>query len=574
VLRAPGTGTLPSEVDEMPTATARRIAVSAALLLLLACEGRLEGGPARPAGTTPVTPTACDLGVPEVAPAPLRRLTTAQYRNTVRDLLGDAEYAPVLDDDAPVITERGVRQLRNAAELAVERRASWSRAVFPCDTSGAADDACMTAFVDAFAPRAFRRPITDEDRAALDATYRSALGAGLSFGDAMEILLEVILQSPELVYLEEHGEPGATGAIRPLTQHELATRLSYFLWDTMPDDALFAAAERGALDDAGVRAEAERMLDDPRAEAALQGFFWRWLQLDGGRLHHALEETPKSPELYPEWTPELRAAMRTEIEALVRDTFARGGSFEELLTTRRAYVNGPLAELYGVPDGPTGATEWAWVDLDPATRSGLLTRAAFLSVFSSATVQSPIRRGVFVLEELFCTELGEPPPNASDVSVEGGEVETETGERVVRSVREDVLARTSGGTCAACHGTINPVGFTFEHYDGLGRHRTEELTSGRPIDARGALSGTDVDGELRDATELGARIASSGRARTCFADRFFRRAMGRAPGALDTCSVEEVSERFRETGSMRDLLIAIGASDSFRHLNVAGEVGR
>lgn len=552
-------------------------ALAIGLSLIAACDGRITdaggssgGGPGGSGGTRPGTgePLDCDLGVPQVAISPLRRMTPSQYRNTVRDLFGDSGYTGPVGDVEPIITERGVRQLRDAAELAVSRRASWTRDVFPCDTSGAANEACVQAFLEQFVPRAFRRPLGDEDRASLTTAYRGAIAAGLTFDEAMEVLVEVVLQSPDFVYVYGRGSQASTEVIRELTQHELASRLSYFLWDTMPDDALFAAADGGALDGAGLRDQAERLLGDPRAEAAIQRFFWDWLQLDGGRLHHALEETPKDPTLYPEYGPELKAAMRAELEAFVRDTFERGGSFQDLFTSTRAYVNGPLADVYGV-SGPTSADDWQWVDLDASERSGILTRAAFLTVFSSATVQSPIRRGVFVLEEVFCNDIPPPPPNASDVSVEGGEVETDTGETVVRSVREDVTVRTSDGTCASCHGVINPVGFTFEHYDGIGRYRTEELTTGRTIDSSGQLTGTDVDGALADARELSAAAASSARVQECFANRWFTRAFGREPAALDTCSVEQIAERFRDSGNMRQLLLAIVESDAFRYVNVA-----
>jgi len=527
--------------------------------------GAVPGGGAGP-GTG--APLACNLGVAQVAVTPLRRLTPIQYRNTVRDLLGDQDFTGPVDDDELIVTERGVRQFRDAAELAVSRRASWTRPVFPCETSGAADDACVASFIDAFGPRAFRRPITDEDRERLTTAYRNAIGVGLSFDESMEVLVEIMLQSPEFIYIDERGAPGTTQEVRQLSQYEIASRLSYFIWNTMPDDELFEAAQTGVLEGEGLRAQAERLIDDPRAESTRQQFFWHWLQLDGGRLHNALEETSKDPTLYPEYDPGLRAAMRTETEELVRDTFVRGGSFADLFTTTRAYVNGPLAEVYGV-SGPTTADDWQWVDLNAAERAGILTRAAFETVFSSATVQSPIRRGVYVIEELFCNELGTPPPNASDTSVVGGEVTTDTGETVVRSVREDVTVRTSEGVCVSCHSVINPVGFAFEHYDGIGRYRTEELTSGRPLDSSGVLSGTDVDGDIANATELSARIASSARARECFAKRWFTSAMGRAPQALDTCSVQEIAERFSGSGSMRDLMIAIVESDAFRYVNLA-----
>jgi hypothetical protein len=531
-----------------------------------------SGGPRGP-GDPPVEemPVACDLGVPQAGVAPLRRLSPVQYANTVRDLVGDTSAEPIVDDEAMVVTERGVRQFRDAAELVLARRESWSREVFPCATDGAPDDACASRFIDSFAARAFRRPITEDERGWLEGVYRDALAEGMTFDEAMGIAFEVILQSPQFIYLNETGVEGATGSTRPLTQFELASRLSYFLWNTMPDEALFTAAQDGVLDETGLRAQAERMLEDPRTQQTVQRFFWHWLQLNGGRLHNSLEETAKDGELFPEYDRELQAAMRTEFEALVRDTFESGGSFEDLLTSRRAYVNGPLADLYGV-SGPSSADDWQWVDLDPSERAGILTRGVFLTVFSSATVQSPIRRGVFVVEHMFCNELGEPPPNASDVPVVGGEVENEDGETELRSVRQDVAVRTtSDATCSTCHNIINPAGFAFEHYDAIGRYRSTELTSDLPIDSSGEVRGTDVDGPVADAVALSERIASSAQAQSCFSGRWFEQALGRAPSALDRCSVEAVETRFRESGDIRELLLAIVESVSFQHVNVPAE---
>jgi hypothetical protein len=191
-------------------------------------------------------------------------------------------------------------------------------------------------------------------------------------------------------------------------------------------------------------------------------------------------------------------------------------------------------------------------------------------VFASATVQSPIRRGVFVVEHVFCNELGEPPPNASDVPVVGGEVETEGGGTEVRSVRQDVTVRTTSSTsCNACHSIINPVGFAFEHYDAIGRFQNTEVTSDLPIDSSGQVQGTDVDGPVADAVALSERVAGSAQARSCFSNRWFEAALGRAPDPLDQCSVEAVETRFAETGNIRELLLAIIESNSFRYVNVA-----
>jgi hypothetical protein len=333
----------------------------------------------------------------------------------------------------------------------------------------------------------------------------------------------------------------------------------------MPDDALLAAAESGELDEAeSLSAHAKRLLDDPRAEHAVQRFMSEWLQLDGGVLHNALEEVEKDPTLYPEFNPSLRADMRTETEAFVkRAFFEENGSLEDLLSANYAYVNGPLAALYGV-EGPVDADTWEWVQLDPAQRGGILTRSAFLTVLSTKNVTSPIRRGVWVIEEMLCSELGTPPPNANDVSVDGGIVDGEA-----RTVRQDVTARTMTGECANCHGIINPVGFAFENYSAIGRWQTEEVTSGLPIDSSGAIATTgDVDGPVNGAVELSSKLASSAKVRTCFAERWYKQAIGEELGDLDTCSLDDIEASFVEGGSMHDLVLSIIASDAFRYINV------
>ena len=379
------------------------------------------------------------------------------------------------------------------------------------------------------------------------------------------MLLQVVLQSPGFIYLFEAGEGDASATSRKLKSYEVASRLSYFLWDTMPDDALIAAADGGELDDPeGLQAQAKRLLDDPRAERAVQRFMSSWLQLDGGVLHNALEEVEKDAALYPQWNPALQAAMRVETEAFVkRAFFEQNGSLEELLSAKYAYVNGPLADVYGV-EGPANADTWEWVELDAQERGGILTRSAFLTVLSTKTVTAPIRRGVWVVEEMLCSELGDPPANANDVVVEGGVVDGE-----LRTVRQDVIARTTSGECASCHSIINPVGFTFENYDAIGQWQSEEATSGLPVDASGAIQTSgDVDGPVLGAVELSNKLASSARVRECFAERWYKTAIGKDLGDLDTCSLGDIQSSFVQGGSMKDLVLTIIASDAFRYINV------
>jgi hypothetical protein len=532
-----------------------------------------DGGSDRGSGASDAgSDGGSDGGVPEgecaaIPAAGLRRLTPMQYRNTIRDLFGDPEFEPSYADLAPITTELGVRALRSDAELVLARRDGWTTPVFPCDTSGAADDACVEAFITDFGRRALRHPVTDAERAGLRATYDAAL-AELGFADAMDATLAAMLQSPSFVYHFEVGAPvEGSPNLRRLDDHELASRLSYLLWDSLPDATLFAAADAGELGtEAGLRAQVERMLADARTDTKLQHFVSQWLQLDGGLLHFPLEETTKDPELFPQFGPALQAAMRTEIEALVRKVFfEQDGDFAALMQSRDAYVNRTLAEIYGVP-GPADDDTWAWVELPADQRAGLLTRSAFLTVYGTSRAQSPIRRGVFVLEEVMCIALSDPPPNVNNTPVDGGETVDEDGNPIVRTIREETELRTGGDSCQNCHAVINPVGFAFEHYDALGGWQDDELVSGLPVDASGQLFG-DVEGAVQGAVQASERLATSVQVRECFADRWSELALGVEGDALDPCTQRDVRDRFVETGDMRELLVTLVTSDGFRYFS-------
>jgi Protein of unknown function (DUF1592)/Protein of unknown function (DUF1588)/Protein of unknown function (DUF1595)/Protein of unknown function (DUF1585) len=507
-------------------------------------------------------PQACGFADAEVTVMPLRRLSGEQWIQTIRDLTGDSAFDAEVDTDEGNITERTVRQLRDASELVVMRRAEWTESVFPCDTTGNEDLACVDSFIDGFASMAFRHPVTAGEKQWLTDVYTGAKTEG-SFEESMNVLLQVVLQSPQVVYMYERGVDSESDT-RRLSDHEVATRLSYFLWNTTPDDSLLSAATAGELQgNDGLRAQAARLLDDPRAEATIQRFVSEWLQIDGGQLHHALEDVTKDETLYPEYSAELAADMRTELEAFVRRVyFEEGGSLADLLGANYAYVNSRLATIYGV-DGPSDPNTWEWVDLPADERGGLMTRAAFLTVLSTKTVTAPIRRGVWVVEEALCNNLGTPPPNANDVEVEGN---GSNGEQL--SVRDDVIAKTAGNECVVCHNVINPVGFAFESYDALGRWQTEEVTSGLDVDSSGELIGSDIDGPVAGPVDMIDKLSSSTKVRGCFADRWTATALVAADVELDDCSATTIQQAFTETGNLRDLLLAIIESDAFRYVNV------
>lgn len=523
-------------------------------------------------------------GAADVEATSMRRMNPDQFENTMRDLFGDAELELELDADAgQVISLLAVDKLNAAAEAIVARRASWTHQVFPCDTAGAEDAACVDGFIRTFGRRAYRRTLTETEVAELQADYTAARETQ-SFEQSLLVVLKVIIQSPEVYYFLEHGRDAKSGeevasGVYPLNGWERATRLSYFLWNTTPDDALLDAAESGALDtEDGIRKEAERLLEDPKARKTLVRFFTEWLELNGTNKHSGLADAPKSADLYPEDSPALRAAMRVELEALVeRVLFEGDGTFETLLTTTDAYVDGPLAALYGV-EGPSAEGEFAWVKLPSDQRAGIFTRAGFLSVFSGNEVKSPIRRGAYVLQGVLCSTLGPPPPNASDVPVKGGNVD-EDGVTVQKTIRQDVEAKTSSKDCVGCHSRINPVGFTFEHYDALGRwmdKETGEDESGPyslDIDATGVMpgSGSNEPIPVDGAVEISAAIATDEQAMMCLTERLFETALERLPVDRDLLSVEAAISEIGSGSSVRDIVVALSTSPAFLHTRRAGE---
>jgi hypothetical protein len=493
----------------------------------------------------------------------VHRLTSEEYTNSVRVLLGNDELAPVLDADRePIATLDAVRKWYVAADGAVPPTASWMDAYESCDPD--ADDACAVTLYESFAERAFRRPLNEDERAWLAESW-DALPAAASVALRLETMSELILQAPQFLYLYPEGTP--SDAVYVLDGYERAERLSYFLWDALPDRALLDAAGSGELDTgAGMRSHAERLLADERAKPVLRSFLSEWLELDGAVILPSLEETPKDSDLFPGFDDVLRDSMRREIEMFMDYVmFEEDGSLDALFSGTRAYVNGPLAEHYGV-EGPESAEEWQWVDLDPTERAGMLTRAGFLAVHASQTVTSPIRRGVYLLTEVLCVDLPSPPANVDNTPVEVSEDDVADG---VTTVREATLKRTGGASCAGCHVPINELGFAFEHYDAVGRWQDAELATGATIDASAQLSqaGEGLDGAVDGAIELSARLAKSPAVAECATRKWFEVALRRSPVELDACSLQKIQAKVADTRSIRELLLAMVESDAFLHVN-------
>jgi hypothetical protein len=495
---------------------------------------------------------------PAVAYTPMRRLSRHEYENSVLDLVGvapdtssfpaDENTQRFVSNNAAAVARLTVEEYMNAAaEVALALEPAQ---ILPCDPDEAGHESCARAFAESFGRRAYRRPLASDE---IDAIADLLLGkaALTTFADGVRLAVELMLQSPDFLYRPEHA-PIAGEAAAPLSDFEVATRLSYLLWAAGPDDALLEAADAGELATAdGIAAQAERMLDDPKAARGIASFHQQWLGLVD------LPTLQKDTGAFPEFGPELRSAMQAETLAFVEDV-VRGdgdGSFETLFTARHSWVNEPLAAIYGI-DGITGP-ELRRVELPAGQRGGILTQPGSIAVMSAELIPMPPRVGRFVQLHLLCNQIDLP----NDVDAMAPEVDPDA------STREAWEQKTSPAGCVECHGMLNPIGFAFLHYDAIGRWR--DMDGAFPVDASGSL---DSLGQFEDAVELGALVAQSEQARTCYVRQWFRYGLGRKEDAEEHCSTGTVTETFIDAdGDIRMLVESLVTSDAFRFAGASPE---
>ncbi|MEZ4254647.1 MAG: DUF1592 domain-containing protein [Polyangiales bacterium] len=510
----------------------------------------------------------CNDAEPQTGATRIYRLTERQYENSVRELLGEPTIDVNLtkDDDAPSLL--AVQKWNQIAADLVPAQSTWMNAYVSCDL-GTSNTACAQEFLAKFAERAFRHPLSSAESTWLGAAWNAA-PSGSTQSERLAYVVQAVLQAPQFLYFYSAGvDDGSGSTTKQLAEYEMAQRLSYFLWDSLPDDALLAAAAGGELDTVdGVISQATRMLADDRAKPVLRSYLTSWLDMDGEHLNAPVDDLNKDASRFDNFTPQLGGYMRTEMDAFMDYVmFEKDGSIETLFTDPRAYVNGPLAALYGVEGGPTGANQWAWVDLDTTQRAGVLTRAGFLAVHASDTDSSPIQRGVFVRKHLLCQPPTPPPPTVDNTPV----ASSAPGGAAVQSVREKTESLTAEPFCNGCHAGINPIGFAFEHYDALGRWQGDaENWSGAPVDSSGELVYAGLaNGPVKDAVELSSRLLETDWLRECAAEAWFQHALRRNPAPLDVCSLQTIRLDTDRPGSLREVLLGFVASDVFRYINHA-----
>jgi hypothetical protein len=394
--------------------------------------------------------------------------------------------------------------------------------------------------------RAWRRPPAPEEVKRLVALVEARVGAGEPFEAGIRLALQAVLVSPHFLF---RIEPGATtgegGKPKDLDGHALATRLSYFLWSSLPDEPLTTLAQKGRLADPAVlEGQARRMLADPRAAALAENFAVQWLEL------RRLTAFQPDPARFPGFEP-LRASMRREAELLFDAVRCEQRDLHELLTARFTFVDRALAAHYGLP--APGGEGFVRVDLPDATRGGVLGLAGVLAVTSNPTRTSPVKRGKWVLENLLDAPPRPPPPGADSLD----EVAVTTSAATLRESMEKHRQRPD---CASCHVRMDALGFALERFDPVGRLRTEH--GGKPIDSRGMLpDGRAVDGlaELRGPLQEDRAFVR------CLARKLFTFALGRAPEPRDELQLFALAERLpREKATLDDLIVAIVRLDAFR----------
>lgn len=514
-----------------------------------------------------------DAGDPEVdfelEPAVLPRLTQRQYRNSVADLLDGPLPEPPLEPDtnpylfysigatSTSLSELGVQQYEQAAQALTQTvfdDPDRREALVGCAVTTTTDP-CIEDYVRAFGRRAFRRPLTDDEVAQWTELVDDVDAPDV--WEALRLMTGGMLQSPYFIYRVEQGEPDPDDETRlRFSDYEMASRLSYLLWDTTPDDALLDAADAQQLTTVeGIAAQVDRMLESPRAKASVLAFFSQYFDL--GRLQGVTRNT----ETYPQFNALLPAQMRTEVELLVEDVvYRRDADFRSIYSTRDIYVTNHLAALYGV-DAP-GATPIAFVPVtlpQDGPRAGLLTLSAFLTMNAHETDTSPTLRGKYVRERVLCSVVQAAP---DDVDLD---IDPEPSDEP-QTLRQRLEAHRDSPACASCHAFIDPPGFLFENFDSLGVYRTED-SQGLTLDASGELDGA----VLANARELGPVLADDPRVGACVVQQLYRHANGRLNTGSESAALVDMAQRWGEAGyRYQDLLRQFVVHDSFRYVAAQG----
>jgi len=510
------------------------------------------------------------------SPQVLRRLTHSQYNNTVRDLLGDetrpASRFPTEDfvhgftnqaegqTMSPLLSEAYNRAAEKLARNAF--RGGDRNHLIPCKPASSTDARCREQFIREFGRRAFRRPLNQDEVARYQKLFSVETKLSNDFVRGAQVVVEAMLQSPNFLF---HLESGSDPVRR---QFAIANRLSYFLWDTMPDRALLEAAQSGRLSTKNeIRKQIERLMSNPQARSAMGEFLAQWLRFD--RLRSAFREV----RLYPEFSAELVSSMIEETRRLFDHLVWDDRNFLDFFTAHYGFLNADLAQLYGFP---APAEPFAPVAFPPdSQRAGVLGQATFLSVTGKPADSSPTERGLFIREHFLCQIVPPPPPGVNTT------LPPLTDEKPLNN-RDRLQVHLGNPTCSGCHRLVDPIGFGFEKFDAIGRFREKHViriyptfdemknkTKTRPtehkldIDTTGFIQGLP-NSEFRSPKDAGRILASDPGCRRCVVKMLFRYALGRPETEADRPHIDAALAEFQDSQfRFKNLIIAVATSKAF-----------
>jgi hypothetical protein len=491
-------------------------------------------------------------------------LTHREYNNTVRDLLGTSAkpadgFASDRNTDfafarAGIVSTLEAELLMDAAELLASEAdlSKW----LGCSVQAPSAD-CIDDFIFDFATAAYRRPATDEETTRLAALYAEVTDEpALTAEQGLRVIVQAVLQSPAFLYHWELGAeaPTADGTTAALNGYELASRLSYLVWAAPPDEPLLDAAASGTLDQPEqLQQQVVRLLADPKARGSVSSFFLDWAAINPDQV----VSRDKDADLYPEFTADLATAMADEAASFAEQVVFDGdGTLRALLTGTTSTVHRDLAALYGLEWD--GSSDIGAIDHDPTQRMGLFTQAAFLTVSGASVGSNPVKRGHKIYSTLLCKDV--PPPTGIEIPP--------PAPPSAGGTTRDRFAQHGENPCASCHTVMDPLGFAFEHYDGIGRFRTED--NGLPVDASATYTLDGKEVQYADATQLMQQFAQSQEVSDCVAKQWLRYALGRKESSDDGPSVRSVSDSFtNSTQHFPTLIAAVATSRSFRFRTLA-----
>jgi len=506
------------------------------------------GTPAGSGATTGATPSL-DCAAPHAAAVQLQLLSGTQYDNTVLDLFqvsgdpakdfGDKVFEQL--DDTRV--EQRANAAADVAHQAAANLSKWSPCVPP--TTGDAT-ACEQQIIDKVGASAFRHPLASDERAAMKALFDAGIKE-MSFGTGVEWFLTGVLQSPDFMYEIVKPSVGeVAGQVRPLSPYEYASRLSYFIWDSPPDDQLFAAAAADELSDPTKRqVHLKRMLQDPRFSRGVERFYSTWL--DAGAFSEVARDAAG-------FTGDVVTALSTSLLMSATQLYsADAPNFSSLFSGETYYLNDVLRTFYGVPGTGTAFTP---VTLSGQGRHGIVTHPALMALLARPKESFPIARGLFVLRTLLCMDV--PPPPASLTIPQLPPIQDGL------STRGRLEAHVSDPACSTCHRVFDPPGFALEDFDEVGKYRT--IDHGAAVDTSGTIAlNSDLDGAFAKGDDFLARMTNSVSARSCFSQQVLEFALSRqAADPADACSVQALAKTFAPSGDLKQLVVSVVGSDAFR----------